>query len=175
MLFQCLLVIHNKNCISVSFRYWEVTFPRVYTSIWDTVYTYISSSSSEYSAQGQVFHLNSGTKAAVLLKDRLSTANSGTKAAVLLGMDRCGSFPLLSAPHFLFNIWTDIKNLKRSQGHQRGGEESGLANWVLRTLPIFTTGVKYQFNQGFIPDQRSGKPNHPSPPYVCICIYIFVT
>ena len=80
--------------------------------------------------------------------------------AVLLGLNRCGSFPLLSAPHSLFSIWT---NLKRSQGHQRGGEES-LANWALRTSPKFTTGVKYQFHQGFWPHQSSGNPNHPSPP-----------
>ena len=55
-------------------------------------------SSSEYSAQEQVFPVNSGTKAAILAKDRSSTANSGTQAAVLLGMDRCSSFPFLSAP-----------------------------------------------------------------------------
>ena len=54
--------------------------------------------------KGMSFTANSGTKAAVLLKGRSSTANSGTQAAVLLGMDRCGSFPLLSAPHSLFSI-----------------------------------------------------------------------
>ena len=41
---------------------------------------------------------------AVLLKGRSSTANLGTQAAVLLGMDKCGSFPLLSASHSLFSI-----------------------------------------------------------------------
>ena len=65
---------------------------------------------------------NSGSKAAVLLKGRSSTAKSGTKVAVLLMMNRCGSFPLLSAPHFLFSIWSD---LKRSQGQEHGDEESG--------------------------------------------------
>ena len=35
---------------------------------------------------------------------QISTANSGIQAAVLLGMDRCGSFPLLSAPQSLFSI-----------------------------------------------------------------------
>ena len=35
--------------------------------------------------------------AAVLPKGRSSTANSGAKVAVLPGMNRCGSFPLLSA------------------------------------------------------------------------------
>ena len=39
-----------------------------------------------------------------------------------------------------------------------------LANWALRTSPKFTTGFKYQFHQGFWPVQRSGNPNHPSPP-----------
>ena len=30
-------IIHNKNCIFVSFRCWEITFQRVCTSIWDTL------------------------------------------------------------------------------------------------------------------------------------------
>ena len=34
-----------------------------------------------------------------------------------------------------------------------------LANWALRTSPKFITGVKYQFHQGFWPDQWSGNPN----------------
>ena len=59
--------------------------------------------------KGRSFAANSGTKAAVPLKVRSSTANSETQAAVLLGMDRCGSFPLLSAPHSLFSVWTDLK------------------------------------------------------------------
>ena len=40
------------------------------------------------------------------------------------------------------------------------------ATWALRASPIFATGVKYQFHQGFWPDQRSGNPNHPSPIFV---------
>ena len=50
------------------------------------------------------FTANSGTKAAVLLKGRPSTAISRTQVAVLLRMDRCGSLPLFSAPHSLFSI-----------------------------------------------------------------------
>ena len=38
-----------------------------------------------------------------------------------------------------------------------------LANWALRTSPKFTTWVKYQFDQGFRPDKRSGSPNHSLP------------
>ena len=49
----------------------------------------------------------------------------------------------------------DLKDLKRSQGLQRGGE---VANWALRTSPKFTTEVTYQFHQGFWPDKRSGNP-----------------
>ena len=63
--------------------------------------------------KGRSFTLNSGTKAAVLTKGRSSTANSGTKVAILLGMNRCGSFPLLSAPHSLFSIWTDLKRSEK--------------------------------------------------------------
>ena len=47
------------------------------------------------------------------------------KAAVLPGMNRCGRFPLLSAPHSLFSIWTDLKRSEKIPGHQRGDEESG--------------------------------------------------
>ena len=62
------------------------------------------------------FTVNSGTKAVVLPKDRSSTANSGTKVSVLLGMYRCGSFTLLSAPHSLFSIWTDLKRSEKIPG-----------------------------------------------------------
>ena len=60
-------------------------------------------------SKGRSFTANSGTKAAVLLKGRSSTANSETQAAVLQGIGGCGSFPLLSTPHSLFIIWTDLK------------------------------------------------------------------
>ena len=75
--------------------------------------------------KGRSFTAYSGTKAAVLLKGRSSTANSGTKAAVLLGIDICGSFSLLFAPNSLLAYEQTLKDLKRSQGHQRGDEESG--------------------------------------------------
>ena len=66
--------------------------------------------------KGRSSTANSGTCAAVLLKGRTSTANSGTQAAVLLGMDRCGNFPLLFAPHSLFSIWTDLKRSENIPG-----------------------------------------------------------
>ena len=67
-------------------------------------------------AQGQVLLANSGTKAAILPKGRSPTANSGTKLAVLLRINRCDSFPLLSAAHSLFSIWTDLWRSEKIPG-----------------------------------------------------------
>ena len=54
--------------------------------------------------QRQVFHHKLRNQGCSSAKGRSSTANSGTKASVLPGIIRCGSFPLLSAPYFLFSI-----------------------------------------------------------------------
>ena len=51
-----------------------------------------------------------------LPKGIFSTANSGTKVAVLLGMNRCGSFPLLSAPHSLLSNCIDLKRSEKMPG-----------------------------------------------------------
>ena len=75
--------------------------------------------------KGRFFTANSGTKVAIMPKCRSSNANSGTQVAVLLGMNRCGSFPLLFAPPLSLVSEQTLKDLKKSQGHQRGGEESG--------------------------------------------------
>ena len=63
---------------------------------------------------GRSFTANSGTTAAVLLKGRSSSANSGNKVAVFRGMNRCGSFPLLPAPHSLVSIWTDLRRSEKN-------------------------------------------------------------
>ena len=52
----------------------------------------------------------------VLPKGRSFAANSGTKVPVLLGISRCDSFPLLSAPHSLFSIWTYLKKSEKIPG-----------------------------------------------------------
>ena len=44
--------------------------------------------------------------------------------AVLLGMNRCCSFPLLSATHSLFNIWTDLNLILLFNGFYEGRPES---------------------------------------------------
>ena len=79
----------------------------------------------ECSAQGQVLHCKRRKLGCSSAKGNTSTENSGTKAAVLPGMIRCGSFPLLSASTLSLASEQTLKDLKRSQGHQRGSVENG--------------------------------------------------
>ena len=126
-------------------------------------YLNLSSSSSECSAQGQVFHCKAGTEVVILSKGRSSTANSGTKVVVLQGINRCGSLPLLSAPHSLFSIWTDLKKIWKIPGAPtwRWGE------WIWLTghsefhwnSPQWLNISSIRF---FSPDQRSGNPSNSS-------------
>ena len=69
-------------------------------------------------------------------KDRSFTASAGTQAAVLLKagvpprlqfyqeLNRSGTFRYFSHPTLSLVSEQILKDLKRSQGHQRGGEES---------------------------------------------------
>ena len=104
--------------------------------------------------KGRSFTANSGTKAAVLLKGRSPTANSGNQAEVLLGMDRCGSFPLLSATHSPFSIWSDLKRSQKipETPAWRWGE------WIWLTGP---SGLYRNSSSGFF--GQIGNPNHHSP------------
>ena len=72
--------------------------------------------------KGRSFTASGETYAAVLPKAGLPPLTQEPRLQLYQGFNMCGSFSLLSAPHSLFSIWID---LKRSQGHQRGGEESG--------------------------------------------------
>ena len=76
----------------------------IYIYIYIDYVEFVSSSSASILPEGRYFTTNSGTKVTFLLKGRPFTTNSGTQVAIFLGMDRCGSFPLLSAPHSLFSI-----------------------------------------------------------------------
>ena len=53
---------------------------------------------------------------AVLSEGRPSTTNSGTNDAVLLGINRCGSLPLLYALHSLISIGTYLKRSEKIPG-----------------------------------------------------------
>ena len=126
--------------------------------------------------KGRSFIVNSGTKAAVLLKGRSSTANSGTQAAVSLGMARCGSFPLLSTPHSLFSIWTDLERSDKITGIPpwRWGEwiwligPSGLHRNSSEVLNISSIRVFDQIRDPEIPITLR-------PIFVYIYIYIYIS
>ena len=72
---------------------------------------------------------------------RSSTANWRTKSAVLPGMNRCDSFPLLSAPHSLCSIWTHLKIPEKIPGAPtwRWGD------WMWLTVP---SGLQWNSPQG---------------------------
>ena len=64
---------------------------------WPTSFRRNYLSSSECSVQGKVFHCKLRQQGCSLPNGRSSIANSGTKVTVLLVMNKCGSFPLVSA------------------------------------------------------------------------------
>ena len=121
-----------------------------------------SSSPSKSSAQGLILHCKQRNRGCSSAKGRSSITNSGTNAAALVGMNRSGSFPLLSAPQFLslshlnrpYEIW------KHPRGTNVEVRSVDLANWAIQTSPKFTTGVKDQFHQGFWPAQRFRNNNN---------------
>ena len=115
--------------------------------------------------KGKSFTSNSGTKASVLSKGR-SSANTETKVSVPLATNRCSSFPLLSAHHYLFSVWTDFKRSEKISGSTTWT----WGKWIWLTGP---SGLHRNSPQGlnisfirvfFLPDQRSGNPNNPSSP-----------
>ena len=91
-----------------------------------------ASSSSVCSAQGYVLHCKRRNQNCSSVEGRFSTAISGTKAAVLPRRNRRGSFLLLSAPHSLFSIWTDLKWSGKIPGAP-AWRWLDLTNWALRT------------------------------------------
>ena len=106
--------------------------------------------SSECSAQGQDYHCKLRYQGCSSAQRQFFTGNSGNKVAVLLGMNGCSSFPLLSAPHSLLSIWTDLERSEKiPEGTNMEVRRVDLVNWTLRTSPKFTTGVKYQLHEGF--------------------------
>ena len=55
----------------------------------------------------------SSLQAAVLPKAYLPLQTQEPMLQFYQGLNRCGSFPLLSAPHSLFSIWTDLKRSEK--------------------------------------------------------------
>ena len=95
------------------------------------------------------------------------------QAAVLSMMNRCGNFPLLSAPHSLFSIWIDLKRSETISGAPmwRWGEwiwltgPSGLHRNSLQGLNISFPGFKVNYKKNV----RKRRP-HPSPDNTTIII-----
>ena len=86
---------------------------------------------NHHSAQGQVLHCklrHQGWNAAQRQVFHCKLKNLGCS---LLGMNGCGSFPLLSAPPSLFSIWT---NLRRSEKIP-GAPTSRWGEWIWLTGP----------------------------------------
>ena len=81
----------------------------------------------------QVFHRKLGIQGYSFTRDRIDAV-----------APRC-------FPHPTFSLESEptLKELKRSWDTNEEVRRVVLANWALRTSPIFTTGVKYQFYQGF--------------------------
>ena len=60
----------------------------------------------------------------------------------------CGSFPLLSAPHSFFSIWTNLKRSEKIPGAQ--ARWWGESIWLTGPSGLQrNSGVIYQFHQGF--------------------------
>ena len=55
----------------------------------------------------------------IIIKVFCPTQHSHAKVAVFLGINWCGTFPLLSAPHSLFRILKDLKILETSHGRPK--------------------------------------------------------
>ena len=91
---------------------------------WMIVYAHTSSSSAVF-CQRQVLHCKRRNQGCTSAEGRSSTANPETNAAVLPGMNRYDSFPCFRHPTLLLASEQTLKDLKRSQGHHLGGEESG--------------------------------------------------
>ena len=97
----------------------------------------------ECSAQGQVLNCKRRNLGCSLPKAGLSPQTQETRLPFYQGLNRCGSFPLPSAPHSLFRIWKDLKrSVKIPRGTNVEVMSVDLANWALRTSPKFSTPGK---------------------------------
>ena len=100
-------------------------------------------------SKGRSFTASAGTKAAVLPKAGLPPQTQKPRLLFYQGLicavaSRCFPHPTLSlAPE---QTSKDLKNPRDTNVEVRRVD---LGNWALETSPKFTTGVKYQFHQGF--------------------------
>ena len=93
------------------------------------------------STQGQVLHCKLGHQGC-------NSAQNQVFHSKLRNLG-CSFTRVLSAPHSLFRICTDLKSSENPRGTSEEVRRVDLASWALRTSPKFITGFKYQFHQGF--------------------------
>ena len=96
------------------------------------VFSSSSTSSSEYSVQGQVLHSQAQEpRLQFCRKQVLQRTLSNQECKFYQGLNRCSSFPLLSTSHSLSTIWTDLKSSEKIPGALtwKWGE------WIWRTGP----------------------------------------
>ena len=115
--------------------------------------------SSECSAQEQVFYCkcrNEGCSSVQRQVFHCKLRNQGCCSTVLLGINRCGSFPLLSASHSLFSIWTHLKkyyfsvSLQPRKNQDRLNDKKRalwLAKRYISTLICFLNRISLLLNQ----------------------------
>ena len=80
------------------------------------------------SAQGHILHCKLRHQGFNFARRQVFHCKLRNLGSVLLGMNKCGGFPLLSAPPLslsLFKSEQTLRDVKIFQGHLHGGEESG--------------------------------------------------
>ena len=70
------------------------------------------------SAQGQVLHCKLTHQDSNSAQSQVFYCKLRNLGCSFTRMNRCGSFPLLSAPHSLFSIWANIKRSEKISGAQ---------------------------------------------------------
>ena len=80
------------------------------------IYVHYHHHHHQCSAQGQVLHCKLGHQGCNSTQTQVFHCKLRNLACSLLGMNRCGTFPLLSAPHSLCSIWTNIKRSEKIPG-----------------------------------------------------------
>ena len=86
-------------------------------------------------------------------------------------MNRCGSFPLLSVPHSLFSIWTDLKRPDKIPGEPSWRWEEWI--WLTGSSRLHQNSPqRLNINSIRVFDQIRN-PNHPSAPSQVIRDRIF--
>ena len=135
---------HNEKNLNSYDRTVEVkTWMTIDLYRFEVKYISSSSSSSERSAQGQIFHCKLRNQGYSSAEGRSSTTNSGTRLHFYqewIGTVASRCFP---HPNLSLAYEQTLKDLKRSQGHHVDVRILDLANWALWTSPKFATWVKY--------------------------------